>query len=110
MEIRIVAVGRMKGDFKYLQVGVDEYVKRMKPYARVSIAEVPDETVTASRTREQIMENPREDYTQRLIAAPMSRSSWARCARVAWISFCSRRSPISMKWNRRFVPRARATS
>lgn len=56
MEIRIVAVGRMKGDFKYLQVGVDEYVKRMKPYARVSIVEVPDETVMASRTREQIME------------------------------------------------------
>ncbi len=60
MEIRIVAVGRMKGGFTYLQRGVDEYIKRMKPYAGVSIVEVPDEAVTASRTPEQIMEKEGE--------------------------------------------------
>ncbi|AEF95529.1 Ribosomal RNA large subunit methyltransferase H [Desulfotomaculum nigrificans CO-1-SRB] len=41
MKITILAVGRLKE--KYLVEGVKEYLKRLNPYARVEISEVPDE-------------------------------------------------------------------
>lgn len=41
MQIRIVAVGRIKE--RYLAEGIAEYVKRLKPYIRLTIAEVDDE-------------------------------------------------------------------
>jgi 23S rRNA (pseudouridine1915-N3)-methyltransferase len=56
MQIQLVAVGRMKGGFSYLQPGLDDYLKRLKPYAAVSIVEVPDEPIRPSKTTEQIME------------------------------------------------------
>lgn len=41
MKITILCVGRMKE--KYLVEGIKEYTKRMTPYAKVDITEVPDE-------------------------------------------------------------------
>jgi 23S rRNA (pseudouridine1915-N3)-methyltransferase len=56
MQIQILVVGRMKGGFSYLQVGIDDYLKRLKAYASISITEVPDESILPSKTSEQIME------------------------------------------------------
>ncbi|WJH36194.1 23S rRNA (pseudouridine(1915)-N(3))-methyltransferase RlmH [Paenibacillus sp. CC-CFT747] len=41
MNIQIVAVGRLKE--KYLTDGIAEYLKRLGPYAKVQITELPDE-------------------------------------------------------------------
>lgn len=41
MHIHIVAVGKLKE--KYLTMGMEEYLKRLGPYAKVSVTEVPDE-------------------------------------------------------------------
>lgn len=41
MRIRIVMVGRVKE--KYLQAGMQEYLKRLGPYAKVEIVSVDDE-------------------------------------------------------------------
>ncbi|WP_137791359.1 23S rRNA (pseudouridine(1915)-N(3))-methyltransferase RlmH [Bacillus sp. E(2018)] len=41
MNISIVSVGKLKE--KYLKLGIDEYLKRLGPYAKVEIIEVPDE-------------------------------------------------------------------
>lgn len=41
MHIKIVAVGKLKE--KYLTMGMEEYLKRLSPYAKVSVEEVPDE-------------------------------------------------------------------
>jgi len=56
MQIQLIVVGRMKGGFSYLQAGIDDYLKRLKAYAPVSIVEVPDESILPSKTAEQIME------------------------------------------------------
>lgn len=41
MHIQIIAVGKLKE--KYLTEGIAEYVKRIGPYAKLDIVEVPDE-------------------------------------------------------------------
>ncbi|GAV22930.1 23S rRNA (pseudouridine(1915)-N(3))-methyltransferase RlmH [Carboxydothermus pertinax] len=41
MEITIVAVGKIKE--KYLKEGIAEYLKRLSPYARLTVIEVDDE-------------------------------------------------------------------
>ncbi len=41
MRIRIVMVGKIKE--KYLQAGLEEYLKRLGPYAKVEMLSVPDE-------------------------------------------------------------------
>lgn len=41
MQIHILAVGKIKEP--YLNEGISEYLKRLKPYARVEITEVKDE-------------------------------------------------------------------
>lgn len=56
MQIQIIAVGRMKSGFSYLTPGIDDYLKRIKAYASVSVVEVPDEPILPSKTADQIME------------------------------------------------------
>ena len=46
MQIRIVAVGKIKE--KFLQDGIAEYEKRLRPYAKVQIVEIPEEKRPAS--------------------------------------------------------------
>ncbi|MFC0186703.1 23S rRNA (pseudouridine(1915)-N(3))-methyltransferase RlmH [Fictibacillus aquaticus] len=41
MNISIVSVGKLKE--KYLKMGIDEYLKRLGPYAKIDVIEVPDE-------------------------------------------------------------------
>jgi 23S rRNA (pseudouridine1915-N3)-methyltransferase len=41
MQITIIAVGKLKE--KYLKMGIEEYVKRLSAYARMTIVEVADE-------------------------------------------------------------------
>ncbi len=41
MNISVVTVGKLKE--KYLKQGIEEYVKRMKQYAKIDIIEIPDE-------------------------------------------------------------------
>lgn len=41
MQIRIIAVGKIKE--KYLQEGIAEYEKRLRPYAKVQVVELADE-------------------------------------------------------------------
>jgi 23S rRNA (pseudouridine1915-N3)-methyltransferase len=45
---RIIAVGKLKE--KYWQEAVADYVKRLKPYCRPIVAEVPDEKIPDSAT------------------------------------------------------------
>lgn len=46
MHIQIIAVGKLKE--KYLVQGIAEYAKRLGPYAKLDIAEVPDEQAPES--------------------------------------------------------------
>ncbi|MGW9127904.1 23S rRNA (pseudouridine(1915)-N(3))-methyltransferase RlmH [Paenibacillus chitinolyticus] len=46
MHITIASVGKLKE--KYLVNGIDEYVKRLGPYAKVQLVEVPDEKAPES--------------------------------------------------------------
>jgi 23S rRNA (pseudouridine1915-N3)-methyltransferase len=41
MQVRIIAVGKIKE--RYIADGIAEYVKRLQPYTRLTIAEVDDE-------------------------------------------------------------------
>ncbi|MGB9679553.1 MAG: 23S rRNA (pseudouridine(1915)-N(3))-methyltransferase RlmH [Minisyncoccia bacterium] len=41
MNITIIAVGKIKED--YIKNGIKEYIKRMTPYAKINIVEIPDE-------------------------------------------------------------------
>ena len=43
MKIRIIAIGKIKET--YLKMGIDEYLKRLKPYVNMEIVEVNDEPV-----------------------------------------------------------------
>ena len=43
MKIRILAIGKIKEP--YLKQGIDEYLKRIKPYCQIEVVEVNDEPV-----------------------------------------------------------------
>ncbi|MBN1192598.1 MAG: 23S rRNA (pseudouridine(1915)-N(3))-methyltransferase RlmH [Coriobacteriia bacterium] len=49
MRLDIICVGKLKE--RYWQDAAAEYLKRLTPYARVEIAEVPDRDVTADKER-----------------------------------------------------------
>ncbi|WP_100486606.1 23S rRNA (pseudouridine(1915)-N(3))-methyltransferase RlmH [Sporolactobacillus pectinivorans] len=46
MNIDILTVGKLKE--KYFKQGIEEYIKRLQPYARISIVEVADEKAPES--------------------------------------------------------------
>jgi 23S rRNA (pseudouridine1915-N3)-methyltransferase len=46
MQIRIIAVGKIKE--KFLQEGIAEYEKRLRPYVKLQIIEIPEEKRQAS--------------------------------------------------------------
>ena len=52
MKIRIIAIGKIKEP--YLKMGIDEYVKRLKPYTQLEIIEVNDEPVNDNPSSSQI--------------------------------------------------------
>ena len=46
MEIKIIATGKIKNN--YLQDGINEYIKRLRPYTDVNMIEVNDERVPSN--------------------------------------------------------------
>lgn len=52
MKIRIIAIGKIKE--QYLKMGIDEYLKRLKPYVNMEIVEVNDEPVNENPSYSQI--------------------------------------------------------
>ena len=52
MKIRIIAIGKIKEN--YLKMGIDEYLKRLKPYVTMEIVEVNDEPVSDNPSSSQI--------------------------------------------------------
>ncbi|WP_082235853.1 23S rRNA (pseudouridine(1915)-N(3))-methyltransferase RlmH [Halobacillus massiliensis] len=54
MKITIISVGKLKE--KYLKQGINEYVKRLIPYAKVDIVEVPDEKAPENLSEAQMLE------------------------------------------------------
>ncbi|QUL98322.1 MAG: 23S rRNA (pseudouridine(1915)-N(3))-methyltransferase RlmH [Candidatus Fermentithermobacillus carboniphilus] len=52
LHIRIILVGRIRE--QYLRDGVEEYLKRLKPYARVELLELQDEPVPESLSQKQL--------------------------------------------------------
>lgn len=65
MQIEIIAVGKIKE--KFMQKGIDEYFKRLKPFAKMKIIEVDDEKspANASEAEEQRI---RQIEGQRILA------------------------------------------
>lgn len=53
--IEIVTVGRLKSHHKVLESLVEEYLKRLRPYATVTLTEVADETFTPTQTVERVL-------------------------------------------------------
>ena len=65
MNITIVTVGKVKD--KYLKMGIDEFAKRLKPYAKINIIEVADERAPESLS-EADMEIVKKKEAERLLA------------------------------------------
>ena len=59
MNITIISVGKLKE--KYLKQGIDEYLKRLTPYAKVKIVEVPDEQAPDNLSDAEIEEVKRKE-------------------------------------------------
>lgn len=73
MNINILAVGKLKE--KYIQQGIAEYVKRLGPYAKVTIVEVPDEKAPDSLSAADIEEVKRVEGDK--ILAKISADTYA---------------------------------
>jgi len=54
MKISIISVGKLKE--KYLQQGIQEYIKRLGPYASIEIQEVPDEKAPENLSEAQMLD------------------------------------------------------
>jgi len=54
MKISIISVGKLKE--KYLKQGIEEYIKRLGPYASVDVQEVPDEKAPENLSEAQMLE------------------------------------------------------
>jgi len=65
VNISIFCVGKLKE--KYLRQGIDEFLKRLVPYAKVDIIEVPDEKAP-EHLSETEMEMVKEKEGERLLA------------------------------------------
>jgi len=72
MQIRVVAVGKVKE--KFLQEGIIEYEKRIRPYAKLQVIEIPEEKrpVSASPVTESAA---RKKEGERILAAIPAGSS-----------------------------------
>lgn len=52
MRIKIYAIGKIKED--YLKLGINEYLKRIKPYTEIEIIEVNDEPIKENPSQKEI--------------------------------------------------------
>ncbi|KXH80605.1 23S rRNA (pseudouridine(1915)-N(3))-methyltransferase RlmH [Sporosarcina sp. HYO08] len=65
MNITIVTVGKLKE--KYLKMGMDEFAKRLNPYAKLSFVEVADEKAPETLSDAE-MENVKKKEADRILA------------------------------------------
>ncbi|MRX73414.1 23S rRNA (pseudouridine(1915)-N(3))-methyltransferase RlmH [Bacillus lacus] len=65
MNIQICTVGKLKE--KYLKMGIDEFQKRLSPYAKIEIIEVSDEKAPENLSQQE-MEQVKEKEGERLLA------------------------------------------
>ncbi|MFC0525987.1 23S rRNA (pseudouridine(1915)-N(3))-methyltransferase RlmH [Pontibacillus salicampi] len=65
MKITIVSVGKLKE--KYLKQGIDEYIKRLGPYATIDIQEVSDEKAPENLSQAQ-MEEVKQKEGERILS------------------------------------------
>ncbi|MFV9510335.1 23S rRNA (pseudouridine(1915)-N(3))-methyltransferase RlmH [Tepidibacillus sp. LV47] len=65
MQIKIIVVGKLKE--KYLRQGIQEYTKRLTPYAKVQIIEVPDEKAPENLSEAE-MEQVKNKEGKRILA------------------------------------------
>jgi 23S rRNA (pseudouridine1915-N3)-methyltransferase len=65
VNISILAIGKLKE--KYLKQGIDEYLKRLSPYTKVDIIELPDEKAPENLS-EQEMEQVKQKEGERILA------------------------------------------
>ncbi|KEF38048.1 rRNA large subunit m3Psi methyltransferase RlmH [Schinkia azotoformans MEV2011] len=65
MNISIFSVGKLKE--KYLKQGIDEYLKRLGPYAKVEVIEVPDEKAPENLSETE-MEQVKDKEGERILA------------------------------------------
>jgi 23S rRNA (pseudouridine1915-N3)-methyltransferase len=84
MHISIIAVGKLKE--KYLQMGIDEYLKRLSVYAKVQVIEVKEEHApeqlssaemeqVKQREGERILSYIKQDHT--VIALAIEGKNWS---------------------------------
>lgn len=65
MNISIFSVGKLKE--KYLKQGIDEYLKRMGPYAKIEVVEVADEKAPENLSETE-MEQVKDKEGERILA------------------------------------------
>lgn len=65
MHILVVSVGKLKE--KYLKMGIDEYAKRLTPYAKLQLIEVPDEKAPENLSEAEMMQ-VKEKEGERILA------------------------------------------
>ena len=66
MQVHIIAVGKIKE--KYLQLGISEYEKRLRPYVKLQIIEISEEKRMAS-TSPAVGSAAKEKEGERILAA-----------------------------------------
>jgi 23S rRNA (pseudouridine1915-N3)-methyltransferase len=65
MHISIISVGKLKE--KYLKMGIDEYMKRLSPYAKMQLVEVADEKAPETLSQAE-MEQVKDKEGERILA------------------------------------------
>ncbi|WP_243387195.1 23S rRNA (pseudouridine(1915)-N(3))-methyltransferase RlmH [Bacillus kexueae] len=65
MNIQIITIGKLKE--KYLKQGINEFLKRLSPYAKVDIIELPDEKAPETLS-EQEMEQVKQKEGERILS------------------------------------------
>ncbi|MDX8363573.1 23S rRNA (pseudouridine(1915)-N(3))-methyltransferase RlmH [Cytobacillus sp. IB215665] len=65
MNISIISIGKLKE--KYLKQGIQEYLKRLTPYAKVNIIELSDEKAPEALSEQQ-MEQIKQKEGERILA------------------------------------------
>jgi 23S rRNA (pseudouridine1915-N3)-methyltransferase len=55
MRIQIVCVGKLKGKLQYLQTGIDEYLKRCRPFANILVHEIAEAASATHKTKDQVL-------------------------------------------------------
>ena len=52
MKIKIYAIGKIKES--YLKIGIDDYLKKIRPYCQIEIVEVNDEPIPSNPNSSEI--------------------------------------------------------